>query len=204
MMETKERIRSVAEKLFFENGIANVRLQQIADDAGISVGNLAYHYKNKEAIVQAVYEHLFEEFEQILASYLQLPDLRDFDQQFELLYQFFTRNTFYLNNVWEIERSYPHIKESWHRFNQKITLQIRKRLEYNQKREILQPEPYKGTYDQLAQAIWITLNYWIPQQMLQGKRLSFAGYRKALWNHVLPYLTDKGIKEYEQVILALQ
>ncbi len=203
MIDTKEKIRLVAEKLFFEQGIANVRLQQIADDAGISVGNLAYHYKNKEAIVKVVYDHLFEEFQQILGSYLQFPDLRDFDQQFELLYHFFARNTFYVNNVWEIERSYPEIKENWHSFNQKITLQIRKRLDYNQKRGILMPEPYKGTYDLLSRGIWITLNYWIPQQMLQGGKLSFGGYRKALWNHVLPYLTDIGKKEYEQLILAV-
>jgi AcrR family transcriptional regulator len=38
---TKQRIIEAAISLFNTNGIANVRLIQIADEAGISVGNLA-------------------------------------------------------------------------------------------------------------------------------------------------------------------
>ena len=56
---TKQRILEAAVFLFNREGVANVRLQQIADETGISVGNLAYHFKNKEAIVSAVYEYLF-------------------------------------------------------------------------------------------------------------------------------------------------
>jgi AcrR family transcriptional regulator len=200
MSATKERIRTVSEQMFFEHGIANTRLQQIADEVGISVGNLAYHFRNKEAIVSYVYEHLFEELNDILSGYLQLPDLRDVDQHFELLYHFFMRNTFYLNNVWEIERSFPDIKEKWQAFNKKIILQLKKRLEFNQRRGVLMPEPYKNAYDQLAQTLWMTLNFWIPQLLLQDKKNSFLLYRKALWSLIYPYLTPKGKEELEQVV----
>ncbi|MER3127531.1 TetR/AcrR family transcriptional regulator, partial [Bacillus pumilus] len=61
MQSTKENIISVSQQLFYEFGIANTRLQQIADAAEISIGNLAYHYKNKDAIVEAVYNNLFTE-----------------------------------------------------------------------------------------------------------------------------------------------
>lgn len=50
MATTKQRIILNAKKLFSQNGIANTRLQQIADETGISVGNLAYHFPNKEEI----------------------------------------------------------------------------------------------------------------------------------------------------------
>ena len=70
MTETKQRIIGVSETLFFEQGIANIRLQQIADAAEISVGNLAYHFKNKDAIVVAVYENLFSELSNILSQFL--------------------------------------------------------------------------------------------------------------------------------------
>lgn len=58
MLTTKQRILKISEKLFFEQGIANVRLQHIADNSGISIGNLAYHFKNKEVIVEEVYNEL--------------------------------------------------------------------------------------------------------------------------------------------------
>jgi AcrR family transcriptional regulator len=205
MSETKERIRRVAEKLFFEEGIGNVRLQQIADETGISVGNLAYHFKNKDALVQVVYDKLFEDFSKILSNYLQLPDLRDFDQLFELLYHFYTKHSFYINNIWEIERSYPDIKKSWSGFNQKIILQIEKRIEYNFQRGVLLSEPYQGTYHHLAESIWININCWIPQQFLQGKKTTLNLYLRAIWNLLIPYLTPKGRMEYEtKVPSALQ
>jgi AcrR family transcriptional regulator len=197
MSETKERIRNVAENLFFEHGIANTRLQLIADEAGISVGNLAYHFKNKEALVVYVYEHLFEEFNNILITYLQTPDLTDFDRQFEALYKFFSQNSFYLNNIWEIERNFPDIKEKWHQLNQKILLQIKKRLEFNTKRGVLAPEPYPNAYEMLAQNLWMTLNSWLPQQILLKRKASFPLYRKALWSQIYPFLTAKGRKEFE-------
>ncbi|MEL7123903.1 MAG: TetR/AcrR family transcriptional regulator, partial [Bacteroidota bacterium] len=51
MKSTKQKILDAALKLFNQDGIVNVRLQHIADEAFVSVGNLAYHYSNKESIV---------------------------------------------------------------------------------------------------------------------------------------------------------
>ncbi|MEO7308888.1 MAG: TetR family transcriptional regulator [Chitinophagaceae bacterium] len=39
--DTKQKILNASLHLFNENGISNTRLQQIADETGISVGNLA-------------------------------------------------------------------------------------------------------------------------------------------------------------------
>lgn len=203
MSETKERIRTVAENLFFEHGIANTRLQLIADEAGISVGNLAYHFKNKEALVIYVYDHLFEEFNSILTTYLQNPDLTDFDRQFEALYKFFSQNSFYLNNIWEIERNFPDIKEKWQQLNQKILLQIKKRLEFNIKRGSLGLEPFPNAYEMLAQNLWMTLNSWLPQQILLKKRGGYPLYRKALWSQIYPFLTAKGQKEFTDSVGVL-
>jgi AcrR family transcriptional regulator len=66
MATTKERIIQNSKRLFSENGIANTRLQQIADETQISVGNLAYHYANKEEIVQGVYNQILGELSGIL------------------------------------------------------------------------------------------------------------------------------------------
>ena len=43
---TKQKILDTSLELFNKNGISNVRLQQIADETGISLGNLAYHFNN--------------------------------------------------------------------------------------------------------------------------------------------------------------
>jgi len=59
-MTTKEKIISSSIRLFNEHGLVNVRLQQIADDVGISVGNVAYHFYSKEAIIEKIVTQLSE------------------------------------------------------------------------------------------------------------------------------------------------
>src|SRR5580765_8113335 len=110
---TKQRILLVSRDLFYEIGIANVRLQQIADAAGISVGHLAYHYKNKEAIVNAVYKEVFHDISVILKSRAAVTGLKDLDNHFEEVFEFVNRHQFCFNNLWEISRNYPALQIKW-------------------------------------------------------------------------------------------
>ncbi len=203
MPDTKSRILDIAEKMFFSEGIANIRLQQIADATGISVGNLAYHFKNKEAIVAAVYDNLFSELGQILSRYIVYQQFSGFDKQFSALYSFHSNNTFVSNNSWEIERGYPDIQKEWHLLNNKILLQLKKRIEYNTENGYFRKEPYKGAYEMLAQSLLLTINCWIPQQTLRGKPVKEDLYKRALWNLLYPNFTDRGIKEFEQSIAPI-
>lgn len=193
---TKARILEAAIRLFNDNGVANVRLQHIAVEAGISVGNLAYHFKNKEAIVTAVYEQLFDSFSEILASYLLTPTLADFDEQIAKYYGFFFRHKFYLIDLFEAERSYPAILERWHQMVGKMLIQIRKRLDYYAQRKVLQAEPAPGIYDSLTQNIWMTIVFWLPQQALKGQPATEEHFKKAVWSLIAPYLTERGQGEF--------
>lgn len=152
MQSTRQRIILHAEKLFFEYGIANVRLQQIADETGISVGNLAYHFNNKEAIVEAVYNSVLDELSDILIISKISPGLSSFDTKFSRLYKFMKKNLFYFTNFWEIKRNYPLINKKMWNINNKILLKLRKRINDNMKRGVIKKEEYKGSYDLLAKA----------------------------------------------------
>lgn len=189
--------------MFNVDGVANVRLQQIADETGISVGNLAYHFKNKEAIVSAVYESLFDEFSNILSAYLVSPKLIDFDRQLEQYHHFFSKYKFYLIDLFEMDRSYPVIMDRWHQFVNKMMLQIRKRLDYNVTRGVLVPEPVPGIYDTLANNIWMTIVFWIPQQVLKGQPVSETRFKESVWAHLNPYFTPKGLDEVALEILPI-
>ena len=56
MTTTKEKIIETSINLFNEKGCLNTSTRHIADELGISIGNLYYHFKNKEEIVIEIYE----------------------------------------------------------------------------------------------------------------------------------------------------
>jgi AcrR family transcriptional regulator len=64
---TRERILEASLRLFNDFGEPNVTTTVIADDLGISPGNLYYHFHNKDEIVEAIFAGFEREIEEILS-----------------------------------------------------------------------------------------------------------------------------------------
>ncbi|MCG8328508.1 MAG: TetR/AcrR family transcriptional regulator [Chitinophagales bacterium] len=205
MADTKRKILDASIKLFNENGMANVRLQQIASEIGISPGNLAYHFKNKEAIIDAINEGLYEEASEILSSYRLFPNLMDFDHQLTKYYGFIQKYPFYFLDLLEIERHYPQIRSKRKVHISKMISQIRKRFDYNKQRGLIIEEPRPGVYDSIARAIWVLITFWVPQSLVRKveQAVDTREFKEMIWNQIYPYFTSKGIAEYDQLIRPL-
>lgn len=65
--QTIDRIIDAAIALFNAQGSGAVSTNHIAEAAGVSPGNLYYHFHNKEEIIRAVFERLFAEWDQAFA-----------------------------------------------------------------------------------------------------------------------------------------
>ncbi len=64
---TRERILELSLRLFNEFGEPNVNTTLIADQMAISPGNLYYHFKNKDDIIQSIFQQFEREIEKLLA-----------------------------------------------------------------------------------------------------------------------------------------
>lgn len=53
---TREKIQAAAMQLFVQKGYGSTNVQDIADSAGISIGLMYRHYKNKESLFQELVE----------------------------------------------------------------------------------------------------------------------------------------------------
>lgn len=95
--ETQKRILDKAIELFNEYGSAKISANRIADACHLSRGNLYYHFKNKEAIINAIYDRMANEVKKGWVDDLEQPTvhhmLEMFDRQLALIwrYRFFYR-----------------------------------------------------------------------------------------------------------------
>ena len=195
MSKTKQKILEAAIEMFNEHGVANVRLQQIANACDISVGNLAYHFKNKEAIVAFVYDYIFDEFSDILADYLMIDTFQGVDKTLTKYYLFFKKYRFYFIDMFEIERNYPDILTRWHHYTNRMLLQIKGRIDFDIQRGVLAPQSDEMN-ELLANNIWMSIVFWMPQRLLRGLSVDERQFKEAVWSQMTPYLLDKGEEEF--------
>ncbi len=59
VIDTETQIKQAAKKIFLKKGLAGTRLQEIADEAGISRTALHYYFRNKEKLFETVWKDIF-------------------------------------------------------------------------------------------------------------------------------------------------
>ncbi len=72
-IKTRERILRTALALFNAEGEAQVSTVDIAAVMEISPGNLYYHFRGKEAIIEALFDDFEQEIRQVLSAPIQHP-----------------------------------------------------------------------------------------------------------------------------------
>lgn len=86
--QTRQRILDTSLAMFNAQGEPNVTTNHIADELDISPGNLYYHFRNKDDII----EHLFARYEERMDGALvvpksRLPELEDIWMQLHLVFE---------------------------------------------------------------------------------------------------------------------
>lgn len=201
MNTTKEKILTAALKLFNRDGMVNVRLQHIADEAFVSVGNLAYHYQNKETILLALYKALTKKQKELLAEYRIVPLFDNIDRLIHHTFLLQQGYVFFYIDTLEIVRAYPSVGKVHRQHIISQINQLKFILDFNTSRGALVKEPMAGVFEKTAMQIWMTMDFWLTQQAIRtDKTPDEQEYRKTVWNLLIPYFTVMGKREYEQML----
>lgn len=68
-MEMRKRIQAAALELFNRKGFEQVSIEEVAQEAGCSVGNIYHYFKNKEALAGSVPAYVDAYYEELEARY---------------------------------------------------------------------------------------------------------------------------------------
>jgi AcrR family transcriptional regulator len=191
---TKKKILNTALTLFNNNGIINVRLQHIADKTGISVGNLAYHFNNKEAIIESLINNVINGINELLKGNNKKNSLDELDHFFIKHHQISDQYKFFIFDILEIKRNYPEM------FSKVSPLLVNLRAQLEKKFNIfLKERLVKSNTDVkiIVSDIMLLLIFMHEESKLSGKdNVSELKYRKRLWNYIALYFTDNGSKKF--------
>ncbi len=201
-LKTKDKILSVAIRMYNESGINGVTSRHIAAEMGISYGNLDYHYHTKEDLVFAIYEKMRLEASQ---SYtMRKPNtssLGHFHLMISELEEFQYRYRFFNLDVLEISRSFTGINKIIQE-----TFILRKQ-QVSELFEEFQNDGYlvmqdDDTLERIQHTIRMVITFWLSQlEIITSYKFQQKGEMvKLVWTLVLPYLTEAGKEEYQRIL----
>jgi AcrR family transcriptional regulator len=198
-MTTKDKIIQASVKLFNQYGVSEVSLRQIAEEVGISHGNLAYHYKNKRWIIDEIYSRMKEEADGLVFPGGDLS-LMHVHQLFRGISNFQKRYRFFYMDMLEITRRYPKVIE---RYRDTITLrseQYEQLIDHLIQKGLVKEEPEPGFYKSLFHSIWVMSTFWLQHKKILGEDhplIRSGSDIKHVWEILLPHLTKEGLSEFK-------
>lgn len=168
-MKTRDRILDVALNLFNDEGEAAQTAVDIANALDMSPGNLYYHFKGKEPIIEALFDRFEEEMQIILGGspgavtsiednwvfiYIVLEEIYDF--------------RFFYRNIGDMMERYPNMAARFRRIlalKRKAIFEVLGALE---KRDIVEVE--KPLREHLVKQMVATLTFWLSHDLLEGEQ----------------------------------
>ncbi|MEH0156174.1 TetR/AcrR family transcriptional regulator [Limibacter armeniacum] len=201
-MSTKERILAESIQLFNEKGFSNSTMRDIAERVGISPGNLAYHYKNKDFIVEELFMQMEEERKSMLTEAQLIPSFDNINLQVRQILDLTDKYQFFYLDVLDIVRAYPNLAEMHRNYIEGHIQYIKAMLDHSVGIGNMRPEAVKGQYQRLAHTVWMVIFFWLMQEKVRGVESTSEELYKVLqvmWELVLPHLTEQGMLHFQKM-----
>lgn len=199
---TKQIIIDTAIQLFNERGYVNVRMRDIATKIGISPGNLTYHFKKKESIIEKIYEQIIESRNELLSNVQLIPTLVNIHEQLVPLMKLYKKYQFFYKDTLEIVRAHPKIAIMHQNHIEAQIQYIKSIIDYSVQKGTMKAEPFKGYYTKFAHTVWMVLSFWLSQQTIRNVNVKgdlYQDARQAMWNLVYPHFAEKGLKNFKKI-----
>ncbi len=204
-MTTKQRILNTSLQLFNQQGTDVVTVRHIAKNLGISHGNLCYHFPNTDLIIEKLYEQLIEELNEILKNpmLLQELNLKIFYDLTSFIFGKLYKYKFLMQDFISIMRRNPNLKQKHRDLVRSRRMLFQMGIEASIQVGIVKPDIIKGQYENYFEQLFIISDFWLSSAeiLYEGSEENKLGkYINIAFTLIVPYLTEKGLVEYQEVL----
>jgi len=191
---TKERILAAAINLFNKNGSATITTHDIAEEAGISPGNLYYHFKNKQAIVRALFYEI--EIFSVKEWWQKSPNHREirFTDFISFYFQSVAKHRFFFKDFSYLLAMDPILAKEWSRAYKELFSIMKETLNGWIKQGLIKPFDSPRSAEIFIETVW-TLTAFSNVHLEARKDMSTPKAPSAeqmIIRFLYPYHTAKG------------
>lgn len=191
----KEYIIQHSTEYFNKHGFGSVSMFELAQALGMSRGNLAYHFKDKDTLLQDIAAEMWVKINTERIKSRQLPSFENLHNEVQLYYKFQNEYRFIFLDSHVLND--PIIKNQFREMTAQSIADNRAAIAFSIQLGNMKPEPFAGAYNNLAMITWMITFFWLPQQIIRGEVASSDG-EKLIWSLLLPHFSDKGIRSFEK------
>ncbi len=201
-MKTRDRILEVALKLFNNYGLPKVTLRSISKEMGISQGNLNYHFKKREDIIEALYFQLVEKIDKRMLE----PELIGLQLLFNVsthIMQCSFEYRFFLLDFVQIVRENSTIKKHYAGLVAHREGQFEGVFQQLVEGGIMRPEKFNKEYHNLYKRFHILGDFWISSAEIVNDKVSrknISEYSILIFQAIFPYLSPLGEKQFNAIV----
>ncbi len=200
---TKERILGAAVRLFNESGTAAVSTNHIAVEAGISPGNLYYHYRNKEEVIRAIWARVDDLWGEAYALPSgRTPTLEDMRSMVEETFAVIWDYRFFYRELSALARRDPELRLAYSKVYKRGLAGTESLLHSFIEAGVVEEVEDPLAVPRLAKVLMLVAEFWLPAAEITGETPERDLTREgvSLMMQVLaPYLTDEGTRELGRV-----
>lgn len=205
--DTQQRIIRMAIVLFNEQGTTAVSTNRIAEECGISKGNLHYHFRNKQEIIQCIFRHIVDEMDSgWYRDHLQ-PTLRHMAEMFARQLLLIYRYRFFYRESPNLLRSDPLLLRRYQENRRKRMRALEEFFVELDKHGVLDLKGNRELTNSLVHSTWIISDNWLNSIELLGGKVSeqsiLEGYDLIL-DILRPYLPAEETKVATESYAAIR
>jgi len=167
--QTRERILDTSLAMFNAQGEPNVTTNHIADELEISPGNLYYHFRNKEDIVEQVFTRYEARMDDaLLVPEGRLPNLEDVWMQLHLVFECMWDYRFLYRDLVDILSRNRKLKQHFSRILNRASSSASEVL-----KGLAQAEILRATQDEIratAENVLLVTTFWLSYNTVRGAR----------------------------------